>query len=203
MNSLPPELLLQILSHLPPSSYPPVRLTSRLLNALLSPLAFPSLPAFLDPDSAQNLLAKSLREARARNVTSVWSPLCCVPAGLPIPRSFLLALYLALRGRQWVEGGEVHKMDGETEEKALRWESDSAIGGMGFEGEGENEGEEDEDEEMTVEKLAEVTGREDLRVEVVRKAMFRYALYLSYIYGGVGEAPSLWVFDEKAWWEKS
>ncbi|KAG6122179.1 hypothetical protein E4U13_003018 [Claviceps humidiphila] len=197
MNSLPPELLLQILSHLPPSSYPPVRLTSRLLNTLLSPLAFPSLPAFLDPDSAQNLLAKSLREARARNVTSVWSPLCCVPAGLPIPRSFLLALCLALRGRQWVEGGEAHKMDGETEEKALRWESDSAIGGMGF------EGEEDEDEEMTVEKLAEVTGREDLRVEVVRKAMFRYALYLSYVYGGAGEAPSLWVFDEKAWWGKS
>ncbi|KAG5977893.1 hypothetical protein E4U56_006241, partial [Claviceps arundinis] len=116
--------------------------------------------------SAQNLLAKSLREARARNVTSVWSPLCCVPAGLPIPRSFLLALYLALRGRQWVEGGEAHKMD----EKALRWESDSAIGGMGF------EGEEDGDEEMTVEKLAEVTGREDLRVEVVRKAMFRIGI---------------------------
>lgn len=55
-----------------------------------------------------------------------------------------------------MEGGEAHKMDGETEEKALRWESDSAIGGMGF------EGEEDGDEEMTVEKLAEVTGREDL-----------------------------------------
>lgn len=33
--------------------------------------------------------------------------------------------------------------------------------------------------------------------------MFRYALYLSYVYGGVGEAPSLWVFDEKAWWGKS
>ncbi|KAG6037649.1 hypothetical protein E4U19_001896 [Claviceps sp. Clav32 group G5] len=195
MNSLPPELLLQILSHLPPSSYPPVRLTSRLLNALLSPLAFPSLPAFLDPESAQNLLAKSLREARARNVTTVWSPLCCVPTGLPIQRSFLLALYLALRGRQWVEGDRAHNMGEETEEKALRWESDSAIGGMGFEGEGEGE----EDDEMTVEKLAEVTGRENLRVEVVREAMFRYALYLSYVYGGTGEAPSLWVFDEKAW----
>lgn len=90
-------------------------------------------------------------------------------------------------------------MGEETEEKALRWESDSAIGGMGFEGESEDE----EDEEMTVEKLAEVTGREDLRVEVVREAMFRYALYLSYVYGGMGEAPSLWVFDEKAWWGKS
>ncbi|KAG6216706.1 hypothetical protein E4U50_005215 [Claviceps purpurea] len=199
MNSLPSELLLQILSYLPPSSYPPVRLTSRLLNALLSPLAFPSLPAFLDPDSAQHLLAKSLREARARNVTTVWSPLCCVPARLPIPRSFLLALYLALRGQQWVEGDRAHKMGEETEEKALRWESDSAIGGMGFEGESEDE----EDEEMTVEKLAEVTGREDLRVEVVREAMFRYALYLSYVYGGMGEAPSLWVFDEKTWWGKS
>ncbi|KAG5967121.1 hypothetical protein E4U58_002286 [Claviceps cyperi] len=197
MNSLPSELLLQILSHLPPSSYPPVRLTSRLLNAFLSPLVSPSLPAFLDPDSAQHLLAKSLREARARNVTSVWSPLCCVPAGLPIPRSFLLALCLALRGRQWVKGGRAHNMDEDKKGQALRWESDSAIGGMGFEGEGE------EDEEMTVEKLAEVTGREDLRVEVVRQAMFRYALYLSYVYEGVGEAPSLWVFDEKAWWGKS
>lgn len=185
MNSLPPEMVLEILSHLPPSYHPTARLTSRLFNALLSPTTFPRLASFLDPAIAASLLDEGVREARARNVMSVWSPWCSVPRELPIPKSFLLAMYLALRSRQWVQG--TASGSGES------WESDSAISGMG------DEETDAPDEELTAKKMADMLGRHDLREDVVRGAMFRYALYLSYIYGGEGQPPSLWVFDKELW----
>ncbi|KAG5950148.1 hypothetical protein E4U53_005437 [Claviceps sorghi] len=156
MDALPPEILLLILSHVPRSSYPHARLTSRVLNALVGPAAFDSLPGFLEGDAARRLEG-SLAGARARGVTCVWSPRCGVPAGLPVPESFLRVLFLVLAGRPWAGRGGL------------------TLGG-----------------------LAAVVER-DLGEEVVREAMFRYALHLSYLYGGPGEAPSLWVLDRDAW----
>ncbi|KAG5922427.1 hypothetical protein E4U42_005467, partial [Claviceps africana] len=51
----------------------------------------------------------------------------------------------------------------------------------------------------TLEGMAAVLERADLREGLVREAMFRYALHLSYLHVGSGEAPSLWVLDRDAW----
>ncbi|KAK2593540.1 hypothetical protein QQS21_008763 [Conoideocrella luteorostrata] len=194
MDSLPPELLHQILMYLPAPSRPSTRLTSRQFNAILAPRPFKTLPSFLDPNVADAQNESAVRRARRRGVTSVWSPRCSVPRNLPIPQSFLLALYLALRGRSW------HRTYSKTE-RARSWDADSAISGVG-----EDDGEEcatpdtpDKEEMLTVGNMKDVLGREDLNEEVLRAAMFRYALYLSYLREGQEEAPSLWVFDTKTW----
>jgi hypothetical protein len=80
-------------------------------------------------------------------------------------------------------------------DSSTEWESDSGIG-LG-----------DDDDKvgngflagLTVDKLSEGLGRQDITEESLRAAMFRYALYLSYSYRGAGQAPSLWVFDAKVW----
>ncbi|KHN96997.1 F-box domain, cyclin-like protein [Metarhizium album ARSEF 1941] len=189
MDSLPSELLHEILSHLPPSARPSTRLTSRLFNAILAPRSFPSVPSFIDPDVALSKLESGAREARRRQKTSIWSPGCVVPCHLPIPQSFLLAVYVAFRGRQWQPC--VARMRGTCRECG----SDGEIGlsegcvGRRF-------------EELTVDSVVQSLQREDVTEESLRVAMFRYALYLSYSYQGSEEAPSLWVFHENVWASK-
>ncbi|EFY90078.1 hypothetical protein MAC_03836 [Metarhizium acridum CQMa 102] len=129
MDLLPSELLCEILSHLPPSCRPSTRLTSRRFNAILAPQSFPSVPSFIDPGAALLKLESGALQARRRQVTSIWSPSCCVPADIPIPHSFLLAVYLAFCGRQWQPFSE--KTSGASGE----WDSDSGIGGRRYRGE--------------------------------------------------------------------
>ncbi|KAG8418213.1 hypothetical protein J3458_005641 [Metarhizium acridum] len=189
MDLLPSELLCEILSHLPPSCRPSTRLTSRRFNAILAPQSFPSVPSFIDPGAALLKLESGALQARRRQVTSIWSPSCCVPADIPIPHSFLLAVYLAFCGRQWQPFSE--KTSGASGE----WDSDSGIGVS----------EDDVDlecHELTVDKVVQHLQRDDVTEESLRAAMFRYALYLSYSYRGAGEAPSLWVFNKKTWASK-
>lgn len=118
-------------------------------------------------------LEEGASEARRRNVTSIWSPRCSVPEDIPLPQSFLLAAYIAFHGRQWKPPKEVE------------WDSDSGICL------------DDEAESNTREVTVRDVG--DMSEESLRAAMFRYALYLSYSYRGEGEAPSLWIFEEKSW----
>lgn len=67
-----------------------------------------------------------------------------------------------------------------------------------------SDGEDSEDSEGGVEELAawnfgRTIGMDDLTEDLLRQAMFRYALYLSYVYTGKGEAPQLWVMNSKKW----
>ncbi|KAK9445589.1 Cyclin-like F-box [Metarhizium brunneum] len=186
MDLLPSEILREILSHLPPSSWPSARLTSRRFNAILAPQSFPSVPSFIDPGAALLKLESGARRARRRRVTSIWSPSCCVPMDIPIPQSFLLAAYVAFRCRQWRPFAE------KTGRTFGEWDSDSGIGISEDDVGSESRG-------LTVDKVVQDLQRDDVTEESLRAAMFRYALYLSYLYQGAGEAPSLWVFNKNMW----
>ncbi|KAJ2969183.1 hypothetical protein NQ176_g8804 [Zarea fungicola] len=41
--------------------------------------------------------------------------------------------------------------------------------------------------------------RPDINEDMLRQALFRYALYKSYTYEGEGEAPQMWVMNSKKW----
>ncbi|KAM0420843.1 hypothetical protein ACHAPT_011373 [Fusarium lateritium] len=107
MDTLPPEILLQILHHLPSPAVKHARLTSRTFNAILAKRTFEKLVSFLDPAVAQRTLSTISRDPqRRRRRPSIWSPCCSVPKNLPIDEAFLMALWAGLRGDSWaVERG--------------------------------------------------------------------------------------------------
>ncbi|KAM0552511.1 hypothetical protein ACHAPJ_007839 [Fusarium lateritium] len=102
MDTLPTEILYQILDHLPVPAVKQVRLTSRTFNSILAKRTFEALVSFLDPVVAQStLLIISRDPERRRRRPSIWSPRCSVPANLPIDDAFLMALWAGLRGESW------------------------------------------------------------------------------------------------------
>lgn len=62
-----------------------------------------------------------------------------------------------------------------------------------------SDNDEDEGATLTPQSLGSWLGRRDMTEEALRQAMFRYALYLSYLYDGEGEAPQLWVLNADRW----
>ncbi|KAK5987075.1 hypothetical protein PT974_11193 [Cladobotryum mycophilum] len=181
MDSLPLELLLQILSQLPPSSSKHARLTCHKFNHALAKHTFATLASFLDPDVALSTLQDMAADLR-RRPRAIWSPSCSVPKGLPVPTSFLVAVCVAVRGTSApmacegdAEEGAVVPSSGESRDESAGAESITACG------------------------FGRRIGREDITEEVLRQALFRYALYLSYVYEGQGEAPQLWVLNPKHW----
>ncbi|KAM5352473.1 hypothetical protein ACJ41O_005196 [Fusarium nematophilum] len=162
MAALPPEILLQILHHLPPRAVKQARLTSRTFNTILAKRNFAVLVSFLDPSVAQCTLAAISRDPqRRRRRPSIWSPRCSVPKNLPIDEAFLMALWAGLRGDSWA----VERGPGEDKLDIDGWQNG--------------------------------VGREDIAEEELREALFRYALYLSYIDETERgkESPQAWVFD--------
>ncbi|PTB57063.1 hypothetical protein M431DRAFT_80293 [Trichoderma harzianum CBS 226.95] len=159
MNSLPFELVSQILTNLPPSSYKSARLTCQAFNAALAKPTFTTLATFIDPNTAQQTIEKLAADLN-RRPKAIWSPGCSVPRGLPVPESFLFAMHVALRGTPDVVS-----------------EADS----------------------VTAWNFGSTVGMDDVTEETLRQALFRYSLYLSYIYDGEGEAPQLWVMNSKKW----
>lgn len=162
MDTLPPEILLQILHHLPSPAVKHARLTSRTFNAILAKRTFEKLVSFLDPDVAQRTLSTISRDPqRRRRRPSIWSPCCSVPKNLPIDEAFLMALWAGLRGDSWaVERG----LDGD---------------------------------KLDIDEWQNGVGRDDIAEDNLREALFRYALYLSYMDESESEkdAPQAWVFD--------
>ncbi|EEU45518.1 uncharacterized protein NECHADRAFT_80505 [Fusarium vanettenii 77-13-4] len=146
MDTLPPEILLQILHHLPSPAVKHTRLTSRTFNAILAKRTFEKLVSFLDPDVAQRTLSTISRDPqRRRRRPSIWSPCCSVPKNLPIDEAFLMALWAGLRGDSWaVERG----LDGD---------------------------------KLDIDEWQNGVGRDDIAEDNLREALFRYALYLSYM----------------------
>ncbi|EGR52390.1 uncharacterized protein TRIREDRAFT_53561 [Trichoderma reesei QM6a] len=158
MDSLPFELITQILTHLPRHDLPSARLTCHAFNAALAKPTFSVLASFVDPAVAQQTI-EHIAADLSRRPKAIWSPGCSVPRGLPVPESFLSAMRAALRGAE-----------------------DGAEG-----------------EKITAENFGRSIGMDEVTEDVLRQALFRYALYLSYVYTGEGEAPQLWVMNSKKW----
>lgn len=152
MDSLPSELVTQVLEFLPPSSLKNARLTCRCFNSIIPSSDFTLLASFLDP-----AVAVSTIEAAASDLTrrprSIWSPRCSVPDHLEIPESFLVALRIGLLGIKRTSGDEV----------------------------------------LTLEKL----GKKELSEDLVRQAMFRWVLYLSYTCETESQGAHMWVLCPK------
>ncbi|PTB67683.1 hypothetical protein BBK36DRAFT_1115709 [Trichoderma citrinoviride] len=169
MDSLPFELITLILTHLPRHDLPSARLTCHAFNAALAKPTFSTLASFVDPAVAQ-LTIERLASDLNRRPKAIWSPGCSVPRGLPVPESFLSAMRAALRG---------------AEEAAADAGSDITMYTEG--------------DKITAENFGRSIGMDELTEDVLRQALFRYALYLSYVYTGEGEAPALWVMNSKKW----
>ncbi|RGP61905.1 hypothetical protein FSPOR_9668 [Fusarium sporotrichioides] len=112
MDTLPTEIVIQILDNLPFPAIKQARLTSRTFNSILAKRIFEVLVSFLDPEVAQNTLLTIAQDpVRRRRRPSIWSPRCSVPQNLPVDDSFLMALWVGLRGDSWVAGVEGDKLD--------------------------------------------------------------------------------------------
>lgn len=187
LTALPTELLHQILTstELPTSA----RLTCRSFNALLTRDSYPTLRRFLsNPENTLDELQQAAKDIPVR-CRPIWSPHCSVPHGLPISRSFILAMYAALQGQSLsTESRQSYK-------KRLYWESDSSASESSSD---EEEAWADTDSVTAAEALA-MAGRTDLSEDTLREIMFRYALFLSYRYNGEGEAPHTWVLHTREW----
>lgn len=188
LSSLPTELLHQILTstELPTST----RLTCRSFNALLTKDSFSTLRKFLsNPESTLEALQQAAKDIPVR-YRPIWSPHCSVPQGLPLSRSFILAMYAALQGQSLsIESRRSYKRRmywEESDSSASEWSSD------------EDEPWMDADAVTAAEALA-MAGRTDLSEDTLREVMFRYALFLSYRYNGEGEAPQTWVLHTREW----
>lgn len=199
MDTLPVELFTEILSYLPPASCKSARLTSRQFNAVLARPTFDKLSTFIDPEAAQNTLESTIRDMKGRT-RALWSPNCSVPAALPLPKSFLHAMYTALGGQPYRaadEGGEHPAMrrkrfmlvDSSDESSSDESEVDAVMDAAAC----------DEYNDMSAAVMLQRLGRPDVSESMLRQALFRFALYKSYVYDGEGEAPQLWVMSSKKW----
>lgn len=193
MDTLPVEIFTEILGYLAPASCKDARLTSRQFNAVLAAPTFGRLRAFLDPDAAMDVLRGTLHNLPARP-RAMWSPHCSVPETLPLPRSFLHAMYTALAGRRRprtraapsrpeLVDSSSDESGSEESETELRLEDED----------------EEEDGDMSVAVMLQRLGRPEVSEQMLRQALFRYALYKSYVYDGEGEAPQLWVMNSTKW----
>jgi F-box-like len=99
MDTLPPELLEQILLSIP-ESRANARLVCRVFNAILAAHMFKTLPAFLDLPRAQATLVDMASRPSSRP-RCVWSPYCAAPETLELQDGFLSALYYGVSGRFW------------------------------------------------------------------------------------------------------
>ncbi|KAF5020145.1 hypothetical protein F66182_7837 [Fusarium sp. NRRL 66182] len=114
MDTLPPEILIQILDNIPSPAVKEARLTSRTFNAILSKRTFEVLVSFLDPAVAQSTLTAIAQDPQhRRRRPSIWSPSCIAPPSLPVDEAFLMALWAGLRGnsRAIGMGGNGDKLD--------------------------------------------------------------------------------------------
>lgn len=189
MDSLPFELVSQILTHLPATDYKSARLTCHAFNDVLAKSAFTTLATFIDPTTAKSTIERIASDL-TRRPKAIWSPGCSVPKDLPVAESFLFAMHRALRGTACPSSSPC----------SSRASSVSSVNGAWSDGEDA----EDSDAGLVEEELAawnfgRTIGMDDLTEDMLRQAMFRYALYLSYVYTGKGEAPQLWVMNSKKW----
>ncbi|KAL6880827.1 hypothetical protein J3F83DRAFT_719967 [Trichoderma novae-zelandiae] len=217
MDSLPFELITQILAHLPQPDLPAARLTCHAFNAALAKPTFSTLASFADPAVAQRTLER-LAADLSRRPRAIWSPGCSVPRGLPVPGGFLAAMRVALRGPAWPGPGPASSGPSSVSFGPLSSRAPSSISSSSSSSSSSSAGSsaawsddgEDSDagsdittytdgERVTAENFGKSIGMDELTEDVLRQALFRYALYLSYVYRGEGEAPQLWVMNSKKW----
>lgn len=187
MDSLPFELVSQILTHIPPTDYKSARLTCHAFNDVLAKSTFDILATFVDPTTAKSTIERIASDL-TRRPKAIWSPGCSVPKDLPVAESFLFAMHRALRGTACPSTSPCS-----SRASSVAWSDDSE------EDSEDSDAGPAEEEELAAWNFGRTVGMDDLTEEMLRQAMFRYALYLSYVYTGAGEAPQLWVMNSKKW----
>ncbi|KAG9250491.1 uncharacterized protein F5Z01DRAFT_666191 [Emericellopsis atlantica] len=98
MDTLPSELVLEILTYLPPQSIKNIRIVSRSFHALVPAPDFSLLASFLDPETALSTIVAASKDL-SRRPRSIWSPHCSVPKSVPLLPDFMNVLWVALTGR--------------------------------------------------------------------------------------------------------
>ncbi|TFB05419.1 hypothetical protein CCMA1212_003180 [Trichoderma ghanense] len=210
MDSLPFELITHILAHLPHTDLPSARLTCHAFNAALAKPTFSTLASFIDPAVAQRTIEHLAADLR-RRPKSIWSPGCSVPRGLPVPESFLNAMRSALKGAEcpchtasytssapsssspMARSSSISSSSSSSADSSAAW-SDGEESDAGSDITMYTDG-----EKLTADNFGRSIGMDEVTEDVLRQALFRYALYLSYVYTGEGEAPQLWVMNSKKW----
>ncbi|KAH0494529.1 hypothetical protein TgHK011_001146 [Trichoderma gracile] len=221
MDSLPFELITQILTHLPQHDLPTARLTCHAFNAALAKPTFSTLASFIDPAVAQHTI-EHIAADLSRRPKAIWSPGCSVPRGLPVPESFLNAMRAALKGAEecpcptasessYTSSASSSSMarspsisssssSSSSTSSTAAWsdgeESDAASDITAYSSSSSTE---EGEKKMTADNFGRSIGMDEVTEDVLRQALFRYALYLSYVYTGEGEAPQLWVMNSKKW----
>lgn len=195
MDTLPAELFTEILGYLPPASCKSARLTSRQFNAVLAKPTFDVLSTFIDPDTALKTTQDALYNLPMRR-RAMWSPNCSVPEGLPLPKSFLHAMYTALGGQPWTPQPTVaaRRRQLMLEDSSDDSSSDESDVDLPFE-----LPDEETEEGMSTAAMLQRLGRPEISEQMLRQALFRYAIYKSYTYEGEGESPQLWVMNTTKW----
>lgn len=188
LSTLPPELVTQILTAAPlPSS---ARLTCRTFNDILAKDAFKTLKQFLqNPDSTQKRLYDAIAALPDRP-RAIWSPRCSIPPGLPISKSFLLAISTALQGTNHDSCPSIRR-DSSWSDSDSECSSDADD----FSATGHN-GTREPDQ---VQEILQLIGQPTMSQDDLRQVMFHYALFLSYAYQGEGDAPQTWVMHASQW----
>ncbi|TQV92012.1 Cyclin-like F-box [Cordyceps javanica] len=203
MNTLPVEIFAEILGYLPPAACKSARLTSRQFNAVLARTTFGRLRAFLDPEAAQAALRATLRDLGGYRPRALWSPNCSVPDGLPLPPSFLRAVSGGgdSSGEPWLRGPNRRRrplMLADSSDESSSDDDGSELR-LAFGLPEEEEEEEEKGPSMGTAAMLQQLGRPEIDEQMLRQALFRYALYKSYVYDGEGEAPQLWVMNSTTW----
>ncbi|UKZ58843.1 uncharacterized protein TrAtP1_000167 [Trichoderma atroviride] len=89
MDSLPLELVSQILTHLPPTDYKSARLTCHAFNDVLAKSTFSVLATFIDPTTAKSTIERIASDL-TRRPKAIWSPRLLRPKGPPRRRELPL-----------------------------------------------------------------------------------------------------------------
>ncbi|KAJ9156364.1 hypothetical protein NKR23_g1295 [Pleurostoma richardsiae] len=157
MDTLPPELLAQILLLLPRACLPSLRLTCTAFDAVAAPPLFrPLAPFLLDPRAAEDRLARAAGNPLLRPV-SLWDAGTAVPQDMQEEPGFLGALFAGVAGRPWGKKRRAGGMDGED-------------GGEG--------------EVLTARNFGVLVGREEVTEERVLAAQFMYGMYMWHVMVG-------------------
>lgn len=166
------------------------RLTCRAFNDILAKDAFKTLKLFLqNPKSTQKRLCDAVAAMPGRP-RAIWSPRCSTPAGLPISKSFLLAISTALEGTKHHTPLHLRRDSAWSDS-----DSDSSSDGDDL----SEAGRSSRYEPNKVQEILQIIGQPGMSQDDLRQVMFHYALFLSYSYQGEGEAPQTWVMHANQW----
>ncbi|KAL2073792.1 hypothetical protein VTL71DRAFT_11118 [Oculimacula yallundae] len=162
MDTLPPELLHLILTHVPKSSLPSLRLLNHTFESIAFPLLFKNLLNWLDYNTSHAAITAFAHDVHNRPA-AMWSPCASEPDG------DVEGMWLGIIWRLQMKTGT------RTESKLLVVRTGEEMGGAeGVTGAGEL---------LTAENYARLSGKEDMLENRLKVAQNSYLMHRSYCDG--------------------